>query len=107
MRSVRWLAIFAHKVSQTTGMSLAFSFLLPALIALTISVQAQSLPETAISNALNSNSSQIESVPKLIRFSGTGRDATGELRSGPALLTFSLYQSAKDGTAVWSEEQQL
>jgi hypothetical protein len=107
MKSSRWLAIFGRKESQTSGMSSAFLFLLASLIALTISMQAQSPQETATSNASNSNSSQIESVPKLIRFSSVGRDATGQLGSGSALLTFSLFSSAQDGKAVWSEEQQL
>jgi hypothetical protein len=44
-------------------------------------------------------------VPRLIKFSGLVKDATGKVQIGAATLTFSLYQEQESGRPLWAETQ--
>jgi sugar lactone lactonase YvrE len=44
-------------------------------------------------------------VPRLVRFSGTAKEATGRPQSGVVELTFPLYREEEAGDALWFETQ--
>ena len=46
-------------------------------------------------------------MPRLIKFIGVVKDASGKLQSGPATLTFSLYEGQDSGVPLWVETQSL
>jgi hypothetical protein len=46
-------------------------------------------------------------VPPVIQFSDVATDETGTPLSGPLAITFSLYNNARGGEALWSEAQNL
>jgi trimeric autotransporter adhesin len=52
-------------------------------------------------------SSQTATVPHLVRFAGTIRDAGGKPRTGIAGLTFALYKEEQGGAALWLETQNV
>ncbi|MGC1372992.1 MAG: hypothetical protein WA824_12720 [Candidatus Sulfotelmatobacter sp.] len=47
------------------------------------------------------------SVPPVIQFSSIAADEAGTLLSGTVSITFSLYNSASGGRALWSETQNV
>jgi hypothetical protein len=57
--------------------------------------QAQPSPSKAFSS---------DTVPRLIRFSGTMRDASGTPKSGSVDMTFALYDAPTGGALLWSEK---
>src|SRR5271157_2927885 len=44
-------------------------------------------------------------VPRLIKFSGVAKDATGQRRSGVVGITFSIYAGQQGGATLWMETQ--
>jgi hypothetical protein len=46
-------------------------------------------------------------VPRLIRFSGIAKDATGKPLTGVLGVTFSLYKDQQAGTPLWMETQNV
>jgi len=46
-------------------------------------------------------------VPRLVRFSGTARDLSGQALTGPVELHFAIYPEQADATALWQETQTL
>jgi hypothetical protein len=46
-------------------------------------------------------------VPRLIKFSGVAKDASGQPRSGVVGIMFSVYASQEGGTALWMETQNV
>src|SRR5271157_5976499 len=44
-------------------------------------------------------------VPRLIKFSGVAKDATGQRRSGVVGITFSIYAAQQGGATLWMETQ--
>jgi trimeric autotransporter adhesin len=46
-------------------------------------------------------------VPRLIQFNGTLKDAAGRSASGVASVTFPIYNEQDNGTALWSETQNV
>ena len=40
---------------------------------------------------------------RLIKFISVVKDASGKLQSGPATLTFSLYEEQESGVPLWVE----
>jgi hypothetical protein len=67
-------------------------------------VCAQSQP--ASDGSSTSSSGAVAAVPRLIKFSGAVRDARGEpLGSVAVRLTFSVYEEATGGAALWAEAQ--
>ncbi len=44
-------------------------------------------------------------VPRLIKFSGVAKDASGQRRSGTVGITFSIYAEQQGGAALWMETQ--
>jgi len=46
-------------------------------------------------------------VPRLIKFSGVAKDASGQPRSGVVGIMFSIYASQEGGTALWMETQNM
>jgi hypothetical protein len=46
-------------------------------------------------------------VPRLIKFSGVVKDATGKVQTGAATLTFSLYEEQESGAPLWVETQSV
>ncbi len=46
-------------------------------------------------------------VPRLIKFSGVAKDASGQPRSGTVGITFSIYASQEGGAPLWMETQNL
>src|SRR5690348_1941939 len=47
------------------------------------------------------------SVPRLMKFNGTVRDATGKPLTGTVDVTFSLYSTESGGDALWFETQSV
>ncbi len=46
-------------------------------------------------------------VPRLIKFSGVAKDASGAPRTGSLGLTFSIYQEQEGGATLWMETQNV
>src|SRR5205085_2806201 len=46
-----------------------------------------------------------DTVPRLIRFSGTMRDASDSAMPGSVAVTFALYDAPTGGAPLWSEKQ--
>jgi hypothetical protein len=46
-------------------------------------------------------------VPKLVKFSGTAKDESGKLMTGPVGITFSLYKNQQGGSPLWVETQNV
>jgi len=46
-------------------------------------------------------------VPRLIKFSGVAKDASGQAHSGTVGITFSIYANQEGGTPLWMETQNL
>src|SRR5208337_4958181 len=46
-------------------------------------------------------------VPRLIKFSGVAKDASGQRRSGVVGITFSIYAEQQGGATLWMETQNL
>src|SRR5260370_2995403 len=55
----------------------------------------------------NSQLSSTALVPRLVRFSGTIKDAEGNQLTGVITTTFSLYSQRSGGTALWQEAQSV
>jgi hypothetical protein len=47
------------------------------------------------------------SVPRLVRFSGTMRDAAGKARTGTIGVLFAIYSQADGGAPLWQETQNV
>ena len=65
---------------------------------------SQSQP-SALTQSPTARTSFTDTVPRLIRFSGTMRDASGLPMSGAVSVTFALYDAPTGGTLLWSERQ--
>jgi hypothetical protein len=46
-------------------------------------------------------------VPRMIKFTGLIKDATGKVQTGVATLTFSLYEEQESGSPLWVETQSV
>jgi hypothetical protein len=53
------------------------------------------------------NAGQVTSVPHLVQFSGTLKDAAARPVSGVVSVTFAIYGEQDGGTALWSETQNV
>lgn len=65
---------------------------------------SQSRPDTQPQPS-TSKASASDTVPRLIRFSGTMGDGSGTPKSGAVNMTFTLYDSQSGATVLWSERQ--
>ena len=65
---------------------------------------AQSQP-TNPPQTQTSNAETTDSVPRLIRFSGIARDASGAAINGTVTMSFALYDAQTGGQLLWSEKQ--
>jgi hypothetical protein len=72
--------------------------LLALLGAVGIHAQAQQAP---------SQSAPAVTVPRLIKFAGTLKDAQGEPRSNVVGVTFAIYKEQEGGAALWMETQNV
>lgn len=61
--------------------------------------------QSATQNAAVTTASSENGVPRLVRYSGTLKDANGTVPSGDVTLTFTLYEQQDGGTPLWSETQ--
>jgi hypothetical protein len=63
----------------------------------------------AASSSPGTTPSQINGsvVPRLIKFAGLVKDATGKVQTGAASLTFSLYEEQESGRPLWVETQNV
>ncbi len=46
-------------------------------------------------------------IPRLVKFSGTVKESTGNVPTGVVSLIFSLYEQSEGGTPLWTETQNL
>jgi len=105
---IRSLRIFVSLVSlflllQTTALS-AQEPAAPKSAATTTAAAAE--PQSA--GQIVSSPSQVVPalpVPRLIKFSGVAKDASGQRRSGVVGITFSIYAEQQGGAALWMETQ--
>ncbi len=58
-------------------------------------------------NAVPLSQDQASSVPRLVQFAGTLRDAAARPVSGVASVTFAIYAEQDGGVALWSETQNV
>jgi len=71
------------------------------------------LPSPATAHQNNSSAAPQQSaatassVPHLIQFSGTVKDAAATVPAGTVSITFTLYENEQGGTALWSETQNV
>lgn len=61
----------------------------------------------SLSGQNSSNSAASIAVPPVIQFSNVATEATGAPRTGTVPITFSLYNNARGGEALWSETQNV
>jgi trimeric autotransporter adhesin len=61
---------------------------------------------SAVAQAVSASSVQA-SVPRLVQFAGTLKDAWARPVSGVASVTFAIYAEQDGGTALWSETQNV
>ena len=84
------------------------SVMLKSLYLAGLTVLAVSLLAVLTSAQAPTNSSTVQSsVPRLIRFSGSLKDANNNGVSGRVNLTFSIYKDQSGGTSLWSESQNV
>ncbi|MBZ5545917.1 MAG: hypothetical protein LAO07_19950, partial [Acidobacteriia bacterium] len=69
-----------------------------------VEIQAQ---QSAAASDLTSNAAAQSSVPRLVRFNGTVKDATGKPLSGPVDVTFELFREDSGGQPLWWETQRV
>src|SRR5215472_17823927 len=66
------------------------------------------LVAATLGRAQSSNSSTLtDTVPHLVKFSGTVKDDAGHPRSGIVGVTFALYRDQQGGTPLWLETQNI
>src|SRR5437899_2152885 len=76
--------------------------LLCIIVGLVFMAGLASAQSTAGTEAAAGLSPSLQSIPRLIKFNGIGKDANGGLVSGSSLVTFAIYHSAGDEIALWS-----
>src|SRR5208282_5881446 len=64
-------------------------------------VWAQSAPAAAAAGTAST------AVPRLVKFSGSVKDADGKPRTGVTGITFALYKDQAGGAALWLETQNV
>ena len=57
--------------------------------------------------AITTNQGTASVVPRLIKFTGAVKDATGKAQTGAVTLTFSLYEEQESGRPLWVETQSV
>ncbi len=78
-----------------------FAFLIAVSLLCMPAVRAQQSNPTNTASATGG----LNAVPRLVRFSGTVRDAAGKPNHGAQDVTFSLYATESGGEALWFEAQ--
>jgi hypothetical protein len=91
--------------SISVGALLGFSSLF--LTAAGLSAQPQQSAEAAVVTAPNISELAQAGVPRLIQFSGTLKDSASRPVAGVASVTFAIYNEQNNGTALWSETQNV
>ncbi|HEY0703294.1 MAG TPA: hypothetical protein VGD60_11045, partial [Candidatus Acidoferrales bacterium] len=61
----------------------------------------------AFAPAMAQQATQQVSVPRLVQFNGTLKDAAARPVAGVASVTFAIYAEQDGGTALWSETQNV
>ncbi len=89
----------------SVGALLSFSSLV--LTAAGLSAQPQQSAEAAVVTAPIISEPGQAGVPRLIQFSGTLKDSASRPISGVASVTFAIYTEQTNGTALWSETQNV
>lgn len=89
----------------TTSLLISLVLALPAFEARARG-QTAATPEAPAASAAGGSSSQAV-VPRLMKFSGVLRDATGKPVTGPVDVTFALYSSDAGGDPLWFETQSV
>jgi trimeric autotransporter adhesin len=69
--------------------------------------QQESAAAAHASTAIVVNTDVTQSVPRLVQFNGTLKDAAARPVSGVASVTFAMYAEQDGGTALWSETQNV
>ena len=75
------------------------------LLSLVLSMTAQTTSGNAV--AITTTVATTAQVPRLVRFSGTLSDATGNAPGSVVGVTFSLYAEQNGGAPLWSEVQNV
>jgi trimeric autotransporter adhesin len=79
----------------------AMKFFIPCVIAGFLSSVLSLAAQTSAGSAVTAQ------VPPVIQFSDVATDDTGSPLSGPVVITFSLYNNARGGAALWTETQNV
>jgi hypothetical protein len=72
-----------------------------------LSAQPQQSTEATVVTAPHISEPAQAGVPRLIQFNGTLKDASSRPVSGVASVTFAIYNEQDNGTALWSETQNV
>ncbi len=79
-----------------------------SMLGATIAIAAMLTPATQAQSADSERASITQaSVPRLVQFSGTLKDASARPVSGVASVTFAIYAEQDGGAALWSETQNV
>ena len=95
----------AGNMSQKVARRISSAALLTGL---SLSMFAGSGIAAAQNSTLNSSyttASENPGVPRLVRFSGAVKDASGGVPAGDVTLTFTFYEQQEGGVPLWSETQ--
>ena len=84
--------------AQRPSMSAVMLFLVLGSVSV---VWAQSAPAAPAAGTASTT------VPRLVKFSGTVKDADGKPRTGVTGITFALYKEQEGGAALWLETQNV
>jgi len=86
--------------------TISSAFLATAVAATTLAGSVIATAQTAAQATNGANqSADNQGVPRLVRFGGIIKDATGAVPSGDVTLTFTFYEQQDGGVPLWSETQ--
>ncbi len=88
------------------GVQFALRLAAVLVVVSAVNSSAQQSSEASVTPP-NSQLSSTALVPRLVRFSGTIKDAEGNQLTGVITTTFSLYSQRSGGTALWQEAQSV
>src|SRR5260370_10846895 len=88
------------------GVQFALRLAAVLVVVSAVNSSAQQSSEATVTTP-NSQLSSTALVPRLVRFSGTIKDAEGNQLTGVITTTFSLYSQRSGGTALWQEAQSV
>src|SRR5580658_10252256 len=90
------MAIYMYRINRPNNDAVGLTMIMAIAVTMALCVGAQAQTMAAGS-----------AIPRLVRFSGTAKDAGGNPVTGVAGITFALYAEQTGGAPLWSETQNV